>query len=53
MMHGHTNIKNIAMESITPKRQELVLKTDLKSSMWQTLDYIVEGDNKVKHVFAS
>jgi hypothetical protein len=26
MMNGHTNIKNSAMESITPKRQELVLK---------------------------
>lgn len=32
------------------KRQELVQKTDLKSLMWQTLGYIADGDNKVKHV---
>jgi hypothetical protein len=41
------------MESITSKRQELVQQTDLKSSMWQTLGCIVDGDNKVKDVIGS
>jgi len=33
-------------------RQELVQKTD-KSSMWQTLGYIVDDDNKVKNIMGS
>jgi hypothetical protein len=41
------------MESIMSKWQELVQKTDLKSSMWHTLGYIVDGDNKVKDVISS
>ena len=32
------------------KRKELVQKTNLKSSMWQTIGYIFYGDNKVKDV---